>query len=469
MATVSVSVASALLNPANFFAVGIYDASSGALLETVAPVKGGGYTNPFQVTFLNSYILGKVYRVIVWENTTAVVGGTSRVSGSVTPSVNSTSFRTDEILVYGTDAIMTNPTTIVDPSLIGWDISFEQFGTGTLTPGAGKDYTYDKTSGTIILVNGTTYQNGQKMVIHFLPQVAAVAPSFSGISTGFILAVSTVMGNSYANSAVYLMGSGGSFIATLPALSTMSDYQPIEFYSDGGNHTYVTLLAAGTDKIQYNVLRTKLFLRQGVSVTLFKANGVWKVKGNTAPMDMIGEVVYKYSNTDFPYILADGSAGGLLSRATYAGLWDYISGNAAALTTEAAWGNTSVLDGVTYFPNKGKWTAGDGSTNFRAPLLINQFICGADGSSRQPGSFQADAMQKHTHDTVMGGTGGAYPFGKTPTNEIAGGDSGGFSVRGKLSSPPYTAPGAGADGALIVRVDTKTRPENISLFALIRL
>ena len=87
MATVSVSCAGALINPANFFAVGIYDASSNTLLETVVPVKGGGYTNPFQVTFLNSYTNGKVYRVIWWENTSAVVGGTSRCSSSLTPSV----------------------------------------------------------------------------------------------------------------------------------------------------------------------------------------------------------------------------------------------------------------------------------------------------------------------------------------------------------------------------------------------
>src|SRR5579863_3643584 len=104
MATVSVSFSGTLINPANYFAFGIYDASNGSLLETVAPAKGGGYTNPLQVTFLNSYTIGKVYRVIVWENTTAVVGGTSRVSGSLTPSVNSTSLQPDKFYYYGTSA-----------------------------------------------------------------------------------------------------------------------------------------------------------------------------------------------------------------------------------------------------------------------------------------------------------------------------------------------------------------------------
>ena len=104
-------------------------------------------------------------------------GGTSRVSGSATPSSNSTSLRQDEVLVYGIDPEFTDNVTIVDQkTLIGWLISFEQFGSGTLTPGSapgsGVDYTYDITTGTIVLVNGTTYNSGQKMIIHFEPQIS---------------------------------------------------------------------------------------------------------------------------------------------------------------------------------------------------------------------------------------------------------------------------------------------------------
>lgn len=468
MATISVSVAAVLINPANFFAIGIYDASSGTLLETIAPTKGAGYLNPFQATGVGVYTIGKVYRVVVWENTTAVVGGTSRVSGSVTPSTNSTTFRADKFYTYGISSEMTNNTTIVDTTLIGWGISFEQYATGTLKPGT--DYTFNSTTGTIVLINGTTYQNGQEMIIHFQPQVSsAPAPSSSGIQTGRVIATATALTSADANSAIYLQGSGGSFIATLPALSTMSDYQPIEFYSFGGNHIYATLLAAGTDKIQWNALRTKLFMRQATMVTLFKANGVWNVKGDTSPMTMVGEILYKYTNTDFPYILADGSTGGLISRTAYAGLFDYVQGlPAASITTEAAWANASVQDGITFFPNKAMWTMGDGSTTFRVPLLINQFIRGADGSTRQPGSFQADAMLKHTHPNNKAGTGGNYPFGKGPTRTV-GGDSGGFSLPDELTDAPFNYPGTNTLGTILSRVDTETRPENISLYALIRL
>lgn len=466
MATVSVSVAAALINPANFFAVGIYDASNGTLLETVAPVKGGGYTNPFQITFLNAYTIGKVYRVIVWENTTAVVGGTSRVSGSLTPIVNSATYRADKDYIYGTTAEMINDTTIVDATLIGWGISFEQFGSGTLQLGV--DYTYDDTTGTIVLINGTTYQNMQRMIVHFLPQITPAPTSSGGVSTGRIIAsAANTLSSADANSALYLQGSGGSFIATLPALSTMSDYAVLEFYSYGGNHIYATLQTAGTDKIQWNALRTKLFMRQGTNLVLFKANGVWNVKGDTMPMCSIGEIIYRYSNTDFPYIPADGT---LINRSTYAGIEDIFNNlPGAAVVAEASWAATSIIDGITYFPNKGKWSPGDGSTTIRVPLLFNQFIRGADGSGRLPGSFQPNAMVTHSHDTGMSANGGHWPFGKTPSNENVGGDPGLFVLPGKLSSAPYNNPGADVAGALLTGVTTENRPNNISLYALIRL
>lgn len=465
MATVSITCAGVLINPANFFAVGIYDASSNTLLETVAPVKGGGYTNPFQITFLNSYAIGKVYRVIWWENTSGVVGGTSRCSGSLTPSVFSPTFRADKFYTYGTSAEMTTNTTIVDPTLIGWGIGFELFGSGTLQPTV--DYTFDPTTGTIVLINGMNYQNGQKVIVHFLPQVTAAPTSSGGITTGRVIAsAADTLSSADKNSALFLQGSGGSFVAALPPLASMSDFDVLEFYSYGGNHIYATLQCAGTDKIQWNALRTKLFMRQGTNLVLFKANGVWNVKGDTMPMCSIGETIYKWSNTEFPYIFADGS---LLDRVMYAGLFDYFSAlPSAALVADAVWANTTTLDGITYFPNKGKWTAGNGSTTFRAPLLINQFLRGADGSTRLPGSFQADAMQKHTHPNNKGGTTGNYPFGKGPVR-VVGGDTGGFNTNDELTDAPFNYPGANVLGTILSKVDTETRPENISLYALIRL
>ncbi len=387
MAQINISVSAVLLNPANFFVGAVYDASSGALLEFIAPTKpGGGYTNPFQITFLNSYTLGKVYRVIVWENTVNTgPGGTSRVSGSETPAGTTTSFRADKRYIYGISPEFTNATTIVDASLIGWNISYEQFGSGTLNPGT--DYTFDNTTGTIVLINGTTYQSGQNMIAHFQPQISSAAPVSSGISTGRIITASGNLTNTDSNSAIYLKGAGVGLIIGLPALSTMSDYQPIEIYSSGGNHINVILNCNGSDKIQWNTLLTQIILGQSEMITIFKANGVWNIKYPAYGINAAGELILSYEKAPVNTVQA---AGQLLLRASYPRLWSYVQTlEAGCLTTEAALNNTSTVNGISYQVNWGKYTPGDGVTNFRVPKL---FTYGSlkivDGSVKFPGSLQ---------------------------------------------------------------------------------
>lgn len=394
MATGSVGFKATLNGVNNYFIAALYDTSAlGVVVEFIAPSGGGGsgYPATFQVTFATVLNASKLYRVILWENTTAVVGGTSRVSADFKASTNQISFRADLVYTYaGVGGVFTSNTTIVDASLIGYNISYEQFGSGTLTQGV--DYSYNSATGTIILLAaGVTYQSGQKMVVHFQPQVSASAPVYSGISAGSIVAISTVLTNSSANQAIYCQGSGGSFIITLPGLSTMTDYQPIEFYSAGGNHINVKLLCGGADNIQWNVLRTNIILGQAEQITLYKANGVWNVKNPSPNIKMVGEILYRYSNVEFPNLLANGT---IISRVTYSRLWDYVSGlPASAVVAEAIWTNTSVANGITYFINKGKFSSGDGSTTFRIPVLYGVgFLKAVDGVLRLAGSLETEQV-----------------------------------------------------------------------------
>ncbi len=455
MASISISVYSTLVNPANYFVGAVYDASSGSLLEFIAPTKpGGGYTDPFQITFLNSYTIGKVYRVIVWENTVNTgPGGTSRVSGSITPSSSTTSFRSDQRYIYGISSQFTSNTTIVDSSLIGWNISFEQFGSGTLAPGT--DYTFDNTTGTIVLINGTTYQSGQNMIVHFLPQVTSgSAPPSSGVSSGGIVSVNTTLTNARANTAVYLQGSSGSFIATLPALSTMSDYQPIEFYSFGGNHINASLPCQGADKIQWNQLITQIILGQCESVTLFKANGVWNVKYPPFGINAAGELILSYLAAPINTIQA---AGQLLSRSSYPRLWTFVQTlEAGCLTTEAAWASTTTINGIIYYTNKAKYTPGDGSTTFRVPLLYNYgSLKLIDGSSRFPGNLQPGQVGAFNANPLP------IPIGDS-FNGTAGGGWSGYVGRGQLNEAPATF-------NVDFNAGLENYPSNIGVYGLIRI
>jgi hypothetical protein len=449
MATISVSCAVSLINGANFFAIGIYDASSGSLLETIAPPKGGGYLNPFQATGVNSYTLGKVYRVVVWENTTAVVGGTSRVSGSVTPSSNSTSVRADKFYKYGVSSEMTSNTTIVDATIIGWGITLEQPGYGSLTPGT--DYTYNSSTGTITMINGSTFQSGQQMVIHFQPQVAtAVAAPSSGITSGRIITGTASLTNTDANTAIYLQGTGLGFVTTLPALSTMSDYQPIEFYSAGGSHINATLLCAGTDKIQWAFGQiSQVILAQAEMIILFKANGVWNVKNPSSGIGNVGEIVMSYSGTELNTVPANGA---LLLRSSYPRLWNFVAGLSAGVTSEASWVHTTVVNGITYFDNKGLYTTGDLSTTFRVPLLYNYgSLKVIDGSTRAPGSFQAGQVGAFT-DTPPLPIGDAF-LGSGPSTRFGRG----------TASPSNTS------FSVAFNAGKENYPSNVGIYGLIRI
>ncbi|MTI62158.1 MAG: hypothetical protein FH762_19605 [Firmicutes bacterium] len=93
--------------------------------------------------------------------------------------------------------------------------------------------------------------------------------------------------------------------------------------------------------------------------------------------------------------------GVLLSRTTYADLWNHAQ-NSGMIVTDAEWNN-----GQSSF-----YSDGDGSTVFRIPDWRGEFFRAADlgrgvDSGRELGSWQEDAFESHTHDlsrSLLGGT-----------------------------------------------------------------
>jgi hypothetical protein len=88
------------------------------------------------------------------------------------------------------------------------------------------------------------------------------------------------------------------------------------------------------------------------------------------------------------FLIANGA---VLSRAAYPDLWAYAQ-SSGAITTEANWG-------ASYW---GCFTTGDGSTNFRIPLLLGEFIRCWDGgrgadAGRTIGTYQGPQNLSHSH------------------------------------------------------------------------
>ncbi|WP_439392556.1 tail fiber protein [Bradyrhizobium sp. PMVTL-01] len=156
----------------------------------------------------------------------------------------------------------------------------------------------------------------------------------------------------------------------------------------------------------------------------------------------VGTVVYFPSSVPPPGWLK--LYGSLLSRTSYAGLWNYAN-TTGNLVSETTWATANF---------QGAFSTGDLSTTFRIPDGRGEFLRGWDDSrgvdpGRQIGSLQGDLIRDHTHnyDKLQGGLhqdGTQSATVNTTYNTVASG-----SVNGGLGG-------------------SETRPRNIALLACIK-
>lgn len=439
--TVNIAIQASLDVSTSEFVIALYAASAPTVvIDTVVPTKP--YGNPIQVSF-SGLTYGLVYNVILWESTDGTPSGIARNSGSFTANANSVTLRSDLVLVADSSAgLASGGTSYTDPtnSLKDWIYSLEERGTGTLIPTT--EYTLDSNNN-FNLINGETIQPGQVFILHFKPQTAQLTPSQpSLISTGVVLTANTTLDNTYKNKAIYLQGAAAAFIIALPSLATMSDYDVLYFYSAGGSHINVSLVCSGTDRIQRNVLLTKIILGQNEQLKLFKASGAWQINNCSAGVDEVGR---KFAS-DFPNeinaILATGQT---VSRATYARLWDKVS-SSFQLISQSSWAN---VDSNGNYINKGFYGTGDGSTTFTIPDLTVYGFRRATGSNA--GAFEAQQIQSHTH------------AGKRGDSYSGSGQAASGYVGGGQATNPQTDFVTKATGG------TETRPNNTKEYIYIRV
>lgn len=168
-------------------------------------------------------------------------------------------------------------------------------------------------------------------------------------------------------------------------------------------------------------------------------------------IDPIGSIKYSY-------IVPEGwleCNGSLLSRTEYSDLFSFANDN-GLLVSESDWNNY----------NQGKFSYGDGSTNFRIPDFRGKFIRSLDSGSgidngRVLGTYQMDAMQQIT-GTFPGNDNDGFP---APT--------GAFYHSYNKSYGPHDENGSvcgiwGFDSSRVARSSNETRPKNISLRAIIK-
>jgi hypothetical protein len=462
----------------NWLVVAIYKASAPSTL-----VSSQGFAAP-HTSAQNVVFTGlddAVYNVITYENTSNAAGGTIRHQFIYDPTYQSASVRDD--LPLTTDSGTGNPVsgtnTFTRADLLGWTYSIERRGFGTMVKGVDVSVSTD---GTIItlLTAGDKFQTNEVFILHFLPQII-ISKALNNANAGFLftdyvlVTANTTIDNTYFGKIVQLQGSGPTLAITIPDFASFPDMKFIAFESDGGSHINATIQTgvAGQFIWHKGVNKTKIYLGQAEHVWMYKANGKLHISHRDGNFLTVGEVVHQFKKQDNSNPLTTGELntvfadGTTLSRAVYPRLWEWVQTlDASDLVTDSVW-LTADVNGK--FTNKGKFSTGDGSTTFRVPILYTtydgngnaitgSFLRGVDGSARKAGSFEADGLAAHKHDTEAGAIG---DFGYGPSKSRHGLYDGAGSGQTDLTD--------GGQTMASVALGTETKPVNIGIYMLIRV
>lgn len=429
-----------------------------------------------------------VYTYICWESATTSPGGTSRNNFDIQPSNNAFTIRENlELTADVSTGLNSNTNFYNDSSLIGWDWWMERKPSGTMK----SDIDFSKTiSGVItgisntnadgmkLLISGDVWGINEEIVIHFYPQASASAsaPTAKLISSTTILTSNTIQDNTAIGKSFLLQGAGGYFEVTLPDLATVSDNKPIFFLSSGGSHVNVGIKCFGSQSFQWGgATVSKIWLAQNEQLMVYKftypdTSTKWLVAQISDTVRLVGEIVFSYSNAISNTIQMKGQ---YLSRANYARLWAWVQTLASScLISDSSFDTPTLIDGVNYMENHGKFTTGDGSSTFRLPDLTASAGAGTgflriiDGISRIPGDWQMDSMASHQHET----TAGTLPtplFGEGAVNRLKGNYNGQATGKTDLTSIPGLI--VSSTFQTTQKLSYESRPVNNGVYGLIRL
>jgi microcystin-dependent protein len=165
--------------------------------------------------------------------------------------------------------------------------------------------------------------------------------------------------------------------------------------------------------------------------------------------------------------------GALLSRVTYVDLWTFAQASGCMAASDAAW-----LGG-----DFGKFSPGDGSTNFRLPDLRGYHVRSHDDgrgidSGRVLGSVQADDNKAHTHTGTTGVESNDHVHGQDPYTVV---NQNGYTTVQQAAGVFYNSPvltgvvsntsGVSANHThsfTTASTGSESRPKNIALLACIK-
>ena len=376
----------------NNIVVRIFKSSSPSVVAAVQEFTPP-HTSPRNISFLN--VDPEVYIVNTYETPGDPVLGTLIHSFIYDPSFQSAEVKSPVYLVFEG-----GETSYSDPTWAGWEIELVVRNTaGPLSSPGQITWILDvdlKVIGFSLAQVGDEFAIGEQVVVTFVPKITTFSPiviSNKFVTAETIVESSTTLEGSNAGKLIRLQGSGPSINVSLPAIGTIEAFLMFVLVSEGGVHTTATINVDGGGNIVYFGNRTSLHLIQGERAMLIYTGTEYVVINEIEGVLRVGDIVDQYDKdqTTQGYVFADGSK---LDRIEYARLFEYVSTrlDSGSLVSDADW--------VSDPKNHGKFTLGDGVTDFRIPRLYTDgFTRGVDGVVRIAGNHMDDAVKDHQHIT----------------------------------------------------------------------
>lgn len=408
-----------LLNNARFFVFALYDASAPTvLLEKIAPAKP--YGDPLQVTFTYNMQQGHIYRFRLWESVDDTATGLIRNSANVNGSTNSVAIR---LPIYAEVDVTPNwvsgQPTVADATYVGWTISKLTRNPDYLVFDDAPDNNQNdvvRNSDGFTLQNDINLQPNEQWCVEFAPQIIIAPPSANDFSTGRIITTDTILTAADKNQMLIIRSATSAIKITVADSTTITDFID-RFYikSEGGNqiNVVVDLISSGDTFAYYSAALPTLYLGQSEDLFIFCFNKQYFLTSNPKGMGLCGSFLYSDNLTVFNYILC---AGQLLSRAVYPMLWAYVQGLGTAVSL-VTWNVNSTIDGIVYYPNRGFFNLGDGSTTFGLPDFTNMTIksAAAGTAGQSENQMSLDHLHGTIHATSPTGGGAGYVGGSGGT------------------------------------------------------